>query len=362
MRILYLSTAIGPQGGGIGRSNFTLTDFFCKQDEVSQLNVLSLIGKTGSSIQRNGDKEVIRRYYGGNKFLFALCALRELRHKYNIVLIDHIDIAKVLALYPVTIGARTVLFLHGIEIWRNLKGLKRKSLKKIDLFLANSDYTKAKAKFYNNEINDITVCHPGIYSQISYRDTSINNSRLPLFKGPLILTVGRMVYSERGKGHEQLIRAFPLVLEKIPEAKMVFVGNGDDVPRLTQLTNKYGIRDKVIFTGYISDTELDRYYQQCSVFAMPSSQDGFGLVYLEAMAHSKVCIAAKNSAAQEIVRHNQTGFLVNPDDRRELSDAISRMVIDKDLCRKMGDQARQLYLDRFTSGAFGQRVWLNLIK
>jgi phosphatidylinositol alpha-1,6-mannosyltransferase len=113
---------------------------------------------------------------------------------------------------------------------------------------------------------------------------------------PMVPTVGRVASSERYKGHDVMLEAWPVVLRRLPDAVYWIVGGGDDRPRLESKARELGIASSVRFTGAVSPEELAVCYHRCSVFAMPARTEldareprgeGFGIVYLEAMAHRK---------------------------------------------------------------------------
>jgi len=175
------------------------------------------------------------RGFAGDKIRFVSRALSEAVRNYDIVLFDHIQLAQIASLSPFRLGRRTVLFLLGIEMWKKLPGLKARALRKIDLFLAISNHTATKAKASNPQIRRVKVCLLGVPEKIGPAKTP---SSLAIPSGPFILSVGRMNSSERYKGHQQLIRALPQVKEKIPDVHLVFVGSGDDIPRLKHIARK----------------------------------------------------------------------------------------------------------------------------
>ncbi len=130
--------------------------------------------------------------------------------------------------------------------------------------------------------------------------------------------VARMSSAERYKGHDELLEAWPIVKAHLPDARLVCVGDGDDLPRLQQKAHELGIGSETIFTGFVSADELHGWYDAASVFAMPSRGEGFGLVYLEAMSHGLPCIGSVHDAAGEIIDDGVTGHLVDQSDPREL--------------------------------------------
>ena len=167
-----------------------------------------------------------------------------------------------------------------------------------------------------------------------------------------VLIVGRMLASERHKGHEQLILAWHLVLQHVRDAQLVIVGRGNDAPRLKALASDAGVGADVLFTGPVSDQTLSTVYDRVAVFAMPSRGEGFGLVYLEAMLHRLACIGSAQDAAREIIVDGETGFLIDQDDTAELAAKLIKLLNDTALQRRMGCQGFARLQTRFSFERF----------
>ncbi len=130
----------------------------------------------------------------------------------------------------------------------------------------------------------------------------------PHIWGPhAVLLVGRLAAAEQYKGHDQLIDAWPGVLSEVPDARLVFVGDGDDVPRLRAKAQALGVGSSLVTTGFLEDRALRLAYRDAAVFAMPSRNEGFGIVYLEAMAAGLPCIGSTEDAAGEIIEDGTSG-------------------------------------------------------
>ncbi|HVU34447.1 MAG TPA: glycosyltransferase family 4 protein, partial [Opitutaceae bacterium] len=135
-----------------------------------------------------------------------------------------------------------------------------------------------------------------------------------------ILAVTRLTYADRYKGIEHLIEAMPRIRAGIPAATLRIVGRGDDLPRLKQRTAELGLEDVVEFTGYVDDTRLAVEMGSCRLFALPSRKEGFGLVFLEAMAHGRPCLGARAGGVPEVITP-ETGLLAEYGDVPGIADA-----------------------------------------
>jgi phosphatidyl-myo-inositol dimannoside synthase len=146
----------------------------------------------------------------------------------------------------------------------------------------------------------------------------------------------------------------------VADARLVFIGDGDDVGRLRERAAALGISAQVMFPGFASEAELIGFYRRAAVFAMPSRGEGFGLVYLEAMAHGLPCVAAVNDAAAEVIEDGETGFLVRQDDCGALTDRLIRLLTDEPLRCQMGGAGARRVQERFSYERFARTMLARL--
>lgn len=183
----------------------------------------------------------------------------------------------------------------------------------------------------------------------------------------VILTVGNLV--ER-KGHDMVLRCLPIVLEEVPNAVYLIIGDGKQRQSLMELVEKLDLSDYVIFTGRVPDKELLQYYNICDVFIMPSREidgdiEGFGIVYLEANACSKPVIGGKSGGVYDAVQDGVSGILVDPLDVDEISQALITLLTDDQLAKKLGQQGRKRVEEEFRNLAMAEKltqIFKNLLK
>jgi glycosyltransferase involved in cell wall biosynthesis len=125
-----------------------------------------------------------------------------------------------------------------------------------------------------------------------------------------------------------LLAAADRLRSTIPGIEIRIVGNGPEAPRLRSIWRQKNLQPIVTWLGNVSQAELAREYNRCQVFCLPSVQEGFGIVFLEAMASGKPVVAARAGAAPEVVKH---GILVDPDDEESLAEGIQRLYADRAL-------------------------------
>ena len=159
--------------------------------------------------------------------------------------------------------------------------------------------------------------------------------------GKVLMTVTRLAVADQYKGIETVIQALPRILRAVPDTYYVIVGDGDDRLRLERLAQDTGVANRVLFAGRTDDKQLRSYYESCDIFVMPSYGEGFGVVFLEAMAFGKPVIGGNHGGIPEVVTEGMTGFLVEYGDVNTLTDRIVRLLTDEELRTQMSEASRR---------------------
>jgi glycosyltransferase involved in cell wall biosynthesis len=155
---------------------------------------------------------------------------------------------------------------------------------------------------------------------------------------PTILCVARM-YPR--KNLASLVTATAMLRHRVSDVRVVIVGDGPERKRLTTLVDALQLGNVVRLPGQVSFRELAQWYASCDVFCLPSLQEGFGLVYLEAMAAGLPIVACKGTAAEELVQDGVNGVLVSQRDDRALAEALAGLLADTQRRRSMGAVGRE---------------------
>ena len=163
--------------------------------------------------------------------------------------------------------------------------------------------------------------------------------------GSLVLSVGNLIPI---KGHDLLIRSIATIAPDFPALALEIIGDGAERSRLEALTQQLGITDRVRFLGRQSRQQVAAAMRRCTIFALPSKYEGLGCVYLEAMSTAKPVIGCREQGIAEIIRHGSNGFLVGPDNEKELTLALAMLLRDEPRRRNLARAARDTILDRLT--------------
>ncbi len=162
---------------------------------------------------------------------------------------------------------------------------------------------------------------------------------------PVVLSVGNLIPI---KGHDVLIRAVAALVAEFPRLALEIIGQGPELGRLRELSGKLQLGDRVCFLGNQSRRDVAEAMRRCTVFTLPSRYEGLGCVYLEAMSTGKPAIGCRGQGIAEIIEHGTSGFLVGPDNERELALALGMLLRDQSRRRSLGAAARDTILERFT--------------
>ena len=137
-----------------------------------------------------------------------------------------------------------------------------------------------------------------------------------------LLTLGRLAAGERTKGFDEVLEILPRLAKRMPEIIYLIAGEGDDKTRLQRKAKELGITDRVVFTGMVPEDEKPDLYRLADVYVMPSRGEGFGIVFLEAMACGVPVVASKVDGSREAVRNGELGLLVDPSKPDEIETAV----------------------------------------
>lgn len=253
--------------------------------------------------------------------------------------------------------SRSIVFAHGLEVWQPLGWPRGPALRSVDFVIAPSRDTGqhliAEQKIPTKKVRCLAW---GLDPEFEARLRAPIPAPPPAFleRSRIILTVGRWDPAERYKGADTLISALPSVLRTFPDTNMVLVGEGADRPRLEQLARESGVAERVQFLFGLSQEALFACYAHCDVFALPSRGEGFGLVFLEAMANAKPVIGGAHGGTPDVIEDGVSGILVPHGDVAILSNALESLLADPARAREMGargfERVRSAYtFERFQS-------------
>ena len=243
-----------------------------------------------------------------------------------------------------------VVTVHGLDVFNTcyLGGIPAASRKKVSVEV----YREARTVIcISGKVQEIlrTGTPAETRSTIVYNGVNpILFSPNPADAGPLdaeILIVGNLL---RSKGHEQVLRAVANLRSAFPQLYCRIIGEGPDRAPFESLARELGIDQQVQFVGRRSRSDVAEAMRRCSVFVLPSRNEGLGCVYLEAMSCGKPVIGCRGQGIDEVIEHAKNGWLVPADGLEELVQGLSALLGSPELSARMGAAARQTILEKFT--------------
>jgi phosphatidylinositol alpha-1,6-mannosyltransferase len=270
------------------------------------------------------------RAFHGNKLAFVLRAVKNGAES-DTVILSHINLS-VIGLLIKILNPRCQVYLiaHGIEIWRPVSFTKKALLKRCDKIICVSNYTKQQTvKWHNVNPAICTVLNNALDpffnlpEKFKKPDFLLKKYNLN-FENPILLTLTRLAETEHYKGHEQVIRVIGKLRVKFPGIKYILAGQYDSTEkiRINELISINKVQEQVILTGFIKESELPDYFLLADLFVLPSKKEGFGIVFIEALACGLPVICGNADGSVDAIRNGELGTAIDVENLVALEDAI----------------------------------------
>jgi phosphatidylinositol alpha-1,6-mannosyltransferase len=324
MRILLLATDAYGGHGGIAYYNRCLAEALAEMSEVEEVVVLARVMRFAPE----GIPEKIRFVTGaaGGKLRYLRAVLAVAAEQFDLVICGHINLLPLAAPFATLKRTPLVLQVHGIDVWQPVPKAKL-WINKVDAVWTVSAITRDRMNIWANlPASKYTIIpntiHPERYGLAPKRDDLVE--RYGLEGRKVIMTLARLAGYERYKGIDEILEVLPALTEQEPNLIYMVLGDGDDQPRLEAKAHILGIADKVIFAGYVSEADKADYLRLADAFVLPGRGEGFGIVYLEAMACGIPVVGSQLDGSREALRNGLLGELVDPGDPRSLIQGVLR--------------------------------------
>lgn len=272
------------------------------------------------------------RYYSDYRSLIYASSLLiySISQRPNLVITTHLNFSVIAHRLNQIIGLPFWTVAHGVEAWNISRPALQEALKAAQRIIAVSHYTRDRLlKEQGIETQKISLLHNTFQSE-RFQPSSKPDWLLKKYRiypsQPILLTVCRLCSTESYRSYDSVLEALPFILQKIPNAKYLIVGKGDDQNRIHEKIREMKLEDHVILTGFVPDKDLCDYYNLCDIFVMPSKLEGFGIVYLEALACGKPVIGGNQDGAVDALGKGELGALINPDDIEEIAETVVQIL------------------------------------
>jgi phosphatidyl-myo-inositol dimannoside synthase len=324
LRILALVTDAFGGHGGIAQYNRDFLSALARCNGVGDVIVLprrcaELMGTLPAGVRQLRAIE--------NRIAYAVAApwTAMTHHPIDFVFCGHLFMAPLSAGICRVLNVPLWLQVHGLEVfWREHSALERRSVESATIVTTVSRYTRrrllhwvgmdpARVKVLPNTVGP--QYQPGPKPPYLLERHGAGGKKV-------LVTVSRLGSSEQYKGHDRVIRALPRLLKQHPDTIYLIVGDGDGRPRLESLAVECGVAKNVQFTGSVPAEKLPDYFRLADVFVMPSTGEGFGIVFLEAMATGVHVVGGNRDGSVDPLADGELGWAVDPDNGQELISAI----------------------------------------
>ena len=325
--ILFLNLSAFSSTGGIQMFNRSF---------LKALNDIESEGKITADSMSLHDTAADAKYFNknnykvfaGNKLKFVSTVIGQSKY-YDVIIAGHINLALPSFIVSYLKHKKIILIAHGIEVWGKLTGIKRAFLKRVDKILAVSHFTKTEIiRRHNIEENKIAVFHntldPFFKFPAHFDKPEYLKQRYQLNGQKIIYTLSRLSSSEQYKGYDKVLEILPELKKINPRIKYIIAGKADaeEKQRVENLIKSLDLQENVLLTGFINDDEVIDHYLLADTFIMPSTMEGFGIVFIEAMACGIPVIAGNIDGSVDALMNGELGQLIDPLNSREIIQSL----------------------------------------
>jgi phosphatidylinositol alpha-1,6-mannosyltransferase len=288
------------------------------------------------------------RALGGSKLGYA-AAMHAAALSHRRFLYDAVGPARA---HPRVPGLRSPygVWIHGVEVWDSLSPDRARALRGADFVLVNSEFTLRRFTERHWPLEKAHVC-----PLATEEDDPAPSRRQPGAR-PTVLMLGRIERDGMLKGQLEVIDCWPDVVREIPGARLLIAGGGSGLDQVRARATASPVSADIEALGFVPEDWIAQLWREAWVFALPSRCEGFGIVYVEAMRQGVPVIASTCDAGNEINVHGETGFNVDPLDRRELAEHIVALLGNDDLRGRLGKAGQDRWASRYRYSDFKARL------
>lgn len=335
-KVLFLTLKVFGFTGGIEKVCRTICRslYDLSQEDLVVSTVHCMYDKAYNRDSRYLRKQQYVAFDGNRKYFVIKSLLKGIQS--DVVILSHINLLSIGYLIK-RFSPKTKVYLiaHGIEIWRKLPDTKLKALNRLDKIFAVSHYTKEKIKSEHKIVDDkIEVLNncldPFYYFPSDFTKPQSLLKRYNLTRDHTILiSLSRLSSSEKYKGYDNVIKILPQLIQKDPNVVFLLAGKADEEEqaRLEKLIADYKIGNHIKLIGFVDEAEISDHFLLSDIFVMPSKKEGFGIVFIEAMASGLKVVAGNKDGSVDALNNGKLGKLVDPDNLKEVETVLSELLV-----------------------------------
>lgn len=311
--------------GGIALYNRDVIESLCLDPDVAEVVVLPRVAP--NPLEPMPDKLNFDTSALGGTRAYLAALLRHVRKGgFDLVYCAHVNLAPLAWAAAKLLRRPWLMLMFGVEVWKPIRRHRNSHFaKRADYYVALSGVTLERFRSWSGIPADKACV---VYNAVridQFGEAPRNQAlarRLRVEGKRVLLTLGRLHPLERAKGFDEMLELLPRLLRRAPDLVYVIAGEGGDRERLEEKARSLGVTEHVRFAGFIEESEKADLYRLAEVYVMPSHIEGFGFVFIEALACGVPVIASKIDGGREAVRGGMLGQIVDPDSPDEIEEAV----------------------------------------
>lgn len=325
-RILALVTDAFGGHGGIALYNRDLLTALCSMPDCANVVAIPRLMPNASEPQPANLTYITSGV--NSKFGYVKTVMQTVNQNpaFDLIVCGHINLIPIAMMLRSWLKVPVLLEIYGIDVWQPTNSkLTNRLVQKVDAFVSISEITGQRFLSWSRVPAKKGFLLPNAIHAEQYGPGSKNPEllqRYGLKDRTVLMTLGRLVSHERYKGFDEIIELLPDLAREIPGIAYLIVGKGDDQQRLEAKARTLGVADRVVFTGFIQEVEKADHFRLADAYVMPSQGEGFGFVFLEALACGIPCIGSTVDGSREALRGGELGILVDPSNPEEIKEKI----------------------------------------
>jgi glycosyltransferase involved in cell wall biosynthesis len=367
LRLLVLLTDGFGGTGGIGKFNRDFLSALASAPNVTEVVALPRLMPNEPEPLPEKLRYITTGLTGKTSYMRSVFKLsRALRRACKIegclpvVISAHINLLPAAVMARQLSGGRLYLVVHGIDAWEPTRDpIANACTSEVDDFISVSSVTRRRFLRWSHLRQDLGVVLPNCVDLSAFGPGPKSPEllkRYGLEGRTVLMTLGRLASEERYKGFDELIELLPRLAKKIPNISYMIAGEGQDRARLEQKARDFGVADRVVFTGFVSEEEKVDHYRLADVYVMPSSGEGFGIVFLEALACGIPVIGSKTDGSRDALLDGKLGRVVNPTNLDEIETTILEVLRNREHSLATNGENGQESVGNFSRTRFDDRV------
>ena len=327
MRVLLLATDAYGGHGGIAFYNRCLAEALAQMPEVTEVVVVPRVMRFAPA-----DVPAKIRFVAnaaGSKLRYLRTVARLAGERFDLLICGHVNLLPLAVPLAKLKRVPVVLQVHGIDVWEQPFARAAFWVRQVNAVWSVSGVTRDRMNSWARlPLRKYTVIPNTIHLErygIAPRRSDLVN-RYNLSGRKVILTLARLAGSERYKGIDEVLEVMPALIVDDSAFVYLIVGDGDDQGRLEAKAAALGVAGHVVFAGYVDEVEKADHLRLADVFVLPGRGEGFGIVYLEALACGVPVVGSQLDGSREALRNGMLGEIVDPADLATIKHGILRAI------------------------------------